>query len=356
MIRTKSNLRATPSVSKPPQAPAKARPARPFLKWAGGKGQLLARLEPCFPKALRDGSVHTYVEPFLGGGAMFFHVMQNYPIRDAYLLDANEELVLVYKTVQQDVDALIARLEEMAAGFLRLSQESRKERYLKVRAAFNRERARTDFKKYAREPWVERAAQILFLNKTCYNGLFRVNRSGGFNTPFGKYLRPSIVDAANLRAASALLGRGRVRIRLGDFGDLAARGSSFIKSGAFVYYDPPYHPISRTSNFTSYSKGEFGEEEQRRLAAMFRSLDAPGVFQMLSNSDPKNVDPKDDFFEDLYSAYRGTIFRVPASRSINSDPSRRGKINEIVITNYGPDMMRQAVEKRSLSLGRTPLS
>lgn len=305
--------------------------ARPFLKWAGGKGQLLERLSAYFPKALSDGTVKNYFEPFLGGGAMFFHVMQAYPLRSAYLMDANEELVLLYSAVKRDVEPLIGILAQMQKDYLKLSEERRQARFLKVREELNLARPGTDFRKYS-QAWVERASQIIFLNKTCYNGLFRVNRKGGFNTPFGKYVRPTIADAENLRAASGLL--AKARIRLGDFGDLARLEA--VKPGSFIYYDPPYRPLSRTASFTSYSKLAFGDGEQERLAEMFRALDKRGVYQMLSNSDPKNTDPGDDFFEDRYAKYRDTFFRVPASRSINSRAGGRGRINEIVITNYRP--------------------
>ncbi len=304
--------------------------ARPFLKWAGGKGQLLERLSGYFPRALADGTVQTYFEPFMGGGAMFFHVMQNYPVRRAYLMDANEELVVAYKVVQKDAPALTALLGQMERDYLKLSEAKRRERFLKVRDSLNRQRAGMDFRKYS-EAWIERTGQLLFLNKTCYNGLFRVNRKGGFNVPFGKYVRPTILDAANLAKASTVL--AKAEIRLGDFGDLQRPGAK-IKAGSFIYYDPPYRPLSRTASFTAYSKGAFGDEEQKRLAAMFRDLDRRGVYQMLSNSDPKNTDPKDDFFEDQYRDYRDSFYRVPATRSINSNAALRGRINEIVITNY----------------------
>jgi DNA adenine methylase len=325
---------ATPPRPSPLLDPVKA--ARPILKWAGGKGQLLERLSAYFPKALADGTVQNYFEPFLGGGAMFFHVMQNYPLKSAFLMDANEELVLLYTVVQRDVEPLVAGLGQMERDYLKLSEAKRKDRFLRVRGALNEARAGMDFRKYS-AAWVERASQILFLNKTCYNGLFRVNRNGGFNVPFGKYVRPTIADAVNLRAASALL--AKARIRLGDFGDLArldaaSKGAGLVKPGSFIYYDPPYRPLSRTASFTAYSRFAFGDGEQQRLAKMFRELDRRGVYQMLSNSDPKNSDPEDEFFEKQYSAYRDTFYRVPASRSINSDPSRRGRINEIVITNY----------------------
>jgi len=311
--------------------------ARPFLKWAGGKGQLLKALSAYFPKALSEGDVTEYYEPFLGGGAMFFHLMQAYPMRRAFLMDANEEIVLLYKVVQKDVEALIASLEQMESDYRKLSAGKRQDRYLTVRASMNRARPGMDFKKYAQAPWVERASQLLFLNKTCYNGLFRVNRNGGFNTPFGRYVNPTIADGENLRAASALL--ARAQIRLGDFGELGAldaRPRGLLKPGSFIYYDPPYRPLSRTSSFTAYSRFAFGDSEQERLAAMFRTLDRKGIYQMLSNSDPRNADPADDFFERTYAGYRNTFWRVPAARAINSVAKGRGRINEIVITNYKP--------------------
>jgi DNA adenine methylase len=220
----------------------------------------------------------------------------------------------------------------MERDYLKLDADKRQARYLRVREALNKARAGMDFKKYS-DAWIERASQLIFLNKTCYNGLFRVNREGGFNTPFGRYANPTIADVDNLRAASALL--SRATIRLGDFGDLANR-VGHPKPSSFIYYDPPYRPLSKTASFTSYSRFAFGDAEQERLARMFRALDRRGVHQMLSNSDPKNTDPADDFFEKTYSEYRGTFWRVPAARAINSNAKRRGHINEIVITNYRP--------------------
>jgi DNA adenine methylase len=308
-------------------------PAKPFLKWAGGKGQLLKSLSGYFPKALADGTVTDYYEPFLGGGAMFFHVMQNFPVKSAWLMDANEELVLLYNVVRRDVDALVERLSQMERDYLKLDAEKRQARFLKVRAALNKARPGMDYKKYSEAAWIERASQLIFLNKTCYNGLFRVNRDGGFNTPFGRYARPTIADGDNLRAASALL--AKATIRLSDFGELATR-KGHPRQNAFIYYDPPYRPLSRTASFTSYSRFAFGDPEQERLARMFRELDRKGVYQMLSNSDPKNTNPADDFFETVYGKYRETFWRVPAIRAINSNATGRGRINEIVITNYRP--------------------
>jgi DNA adenine methylase len=312
-------------------APDPSPKARPFLKWAGGKGRLLEALSAYFPAPLRDGTITEYHEPFLGGGAMFFRVMQEFPLRRAFLRDANEEIVLLYRVVQSDAGGLIGRLEQMERDYLGLPEAKRRARFLRAREEFNRARPGMDFRRYS-PAWIERAALLLFLNKTCYNGLFRVNREGGFNTPFGRYARPRIADAENLRAASALL--ARAEIACGDFEGLLGRDA--VRPGSFIYYDPPYRPLSKTSSFTAYSRFAFGDAEQLRLARMFRALDRKGVFQMLSNSDPRNADPSDDFFEKAYSDYSDSFWRVPAARSINSVGKGRGNINEIVIANYRP--------------------
>ncbi len=324
---TASPERATPR-GKPKGNAAKK--AKPFLKWVGGKGQLLDRLSQLFPAALAQGKINAYHEPFLGGGAMFFHVMQNYPVKKAFLRDVNPELVLAYQVVQRDVGRLVERLGRMERDYLKLDETRRKVHYLKVREAFNTQLAGMDFKKYS-DAWVARAAQILFLNKTCYNGLFRVNQRGGFNVPVGRYARPSILDEENLVAASSVL--AKAEIRLGDFAEAPGLDKR-VSAGSFIYFDPPYRPISQTARFTAYSAMQFGDDAQARLAELFHALDRPGVYQMLSNSDPKNTDPSDEFFEKLYAKYGSLIRRIPATRSINSDATRRGPINEIVITNY----------------------
>jgi DNA adenine methylase len=295
------------------------KPARPFLKWAGGKGQLLDRFAQYFPKALADGSIDTYIEPFLGGGAVFFHVMPNFPVKSAYLMDVNPEL-----------ENLIIQIGQMEKAYLRLGESARKVRFLKVRSDFNQALPGMDFRKYT-TTWVERTAQILFLNKTCFNGLFRVNSKGVFNVPFGSYINPTILNPDNLRKASVLL--AKADIRQGDFRELLTKKNT-IKTGSFIYYDPPYRPLSATASFTSYSQGGFGDSDQKQLAQMFQALDRRGVYQMLSNSDPKNTDPQDDFFEEQYSKYLDRMFRIPASRSINANAASRGRINEIVITSY----------------------
>lgn len=312
--------------------------ARPFLKWAGGKGQLLPQFAKLFPQALLDGTIRHFYEPFLGGGAVFFFVMQNYPLKSATLLDANPELVLAYQAVQNDLTPLIKILAQMERSYHKLTEDKRREEFLKVRSEFNRQKV-TAISSINKADKVERAAQLLFLNKTCFNGLFRVNQHGIFNVPFGSYVNPSILNVENLTAASKIL--SQAEIRLGDFGDLIRRGLK-VKKNSFVYYDPPYRPLTSTANFNAYSKKSFDDLEQKRLAAMFKTLDQqPGIFQMLSNSDPKNIDPQDDFFESIYPDYLDRMVRVPASRQINSNAQKRGKINEIVITNYKNKVSRE---------------
>jgi len=299
--------------------------AKPFLKWAGGKGQLLRQLEDLLPPAIRDGGLTNYCEPFIGGGAMFFHVAERYAITSAYLSDLNPDLIVAYDTVQSNVTALIDRLQEMASHYAGLALDCQKPYFYKVREAFNRDRLDFDYTTPS-DRWVQRAAWLLFLNKTCFNGLYRVNKKGGFNVPFGKYKNPRIVDEANLLRVSELLAIAEIRWK-GFEGVLDKANRS-----SFVYFDPPYRPISRTSNFTSYSACSFDDNEQRRLALVFAELDNRGAQVMLSNSDPKNTDPDDEFFDNLYSDY--VVTRVSCRRSINSKADRRGTISEIAVTNY----------------------
>jgi len=287
--------------------------ARPFLKWAGGKGQLIGEIDVRLPKReIEIGEIDTYVEPFVGGGAVFFHVAQNYPQFTRFcLFDINEDLVNCYNAVKDDVEGLIEQLRPLETAFLKKGESARKEFYYQVRTDFNRERC---------------VAKLIFLNKTCFNGLYRVNRKGGFNVPSGQYKNPTICDEKNLRNVSELL--QKAEIMCGDFEESA----SYIDDRTFVYFDPPYRPLSRTAGFTSYTKEDFDEEAQIRLAEFCRSIDAMGAMFLLSNSDPKNEDPNEDFFEREYAGF--SIDRVKASRAINCKGSRRGQINELLIANY----------------------
>jgi DNA adenine methylase len=298
---------------------------KPFLKWAGGKTQLIKQISKFLPQALNNGSIKKYVEPFIGGGALFFLFGYNYPIKEIFISDVNADLVLTYKTIQHNVDGLIELLSDIEKRYLSLSINHRSEYFYQVRSKFNSRKDRIDLLKYNSE-WVERTAQVIFLNKTCFNGLFRVNSKGEFNVPIGKYKKPSLCNPENLRSVANIL--QRTEILQGDF----SQCESFVDSNTFVYFDPPYRPISNTSNFTSYSHQTFDDSEQLRLRDFFQTLDKKGAFLLLSNSDPKNQNSEDDFFEKLYADYR--IETVKASRHINSNSLKRSSINELLIMNY----------------------
>ncbi len=303
----------------------KVQNAKPFLKWAGGKGQLLEEFETRFPLEVKEGLVDTYVEPFVGGGAVYFYINNNYTFDECHIFDVNEELVLAYTVVKNDVDELIELLKDMETAYLKLDPDKRQELFYEVRNKFNEFKASIQWQRYSRA-WVQRAADLIFLNKTCFNGLFRVNSKGEFNVPFGRYKNPKILHKEVLQSDSVLL--ENTNIHLGDFSTCA----QYVDESTFVYFDPPYRPLNQTSSFTSYSKDGFGDDDQRRLAEFFHTLDSRGAKLMLSNSDPKNEDPSDHFFEDLYLDYH--IDRVSARRAINCNGERRGEINELIITNY----------------------
>ncbi len=299
--------------------------AKPFLKWAGGKTQLLEQLNKYFPPELKNGSLKNYYEPFLGGGAVFFFVAQNYPIKNAYLSDINEDLVLVFSVVQQNVFELIDKLTSLKTQYIERDEQEREKYFYKIRELYNDERGKINFRKYSPD-WIPRAAKMIFLNKTCFNGLFRMNRKGEFNVPYGRYKNPGILDQENLISANRVL--QIAEIFLTDFENIKNK----IKDDFFIYFDPPYRPISLTSSFTSYSKYNFTDEDQKRLAQFYNELGANGNKLMLSNSDPKNENPSDHFFEKLYERFN--IIRVKANRMINCDGNNRGKINELLILNY----------------------
>lgn len=299
--------------------------AKPFLKWVGGKRQLLEQFEKLYPIDLKLKKIKNYYEPFVGGGAVFFDVAQNYEIENAFLYDINDELILTYKVIQKDIHKLIEFLFRYDKQYKKLSEEDRKQYYYEIRQNYNLQRFNVDYKKYSNN-WIPRAAQAIFLNKTCFNGLFRFNSKGEFNSPMGRYKNPKILDEQNLLNVSKLL--EIATIKRADFSEV----KNDIKEISFVYFDPPYRPISKTASFTSYSKFNFQDDEQLKLAGLFYELDQQGHKLMLSNSDPKNTNPDDDFFETIYSNFN--ITRVDAKRSINSNGSKRNSIKEIVVTNY----------------------
>jgi len=297
---------------------------KPFLKWAGGKRRLLPKFQELYPHELKNHKIKNYFEPFLGSGAVFFHIAQNYKIDNAYLFDINEELILAYQVVQRDVFKLIPELEKYEKSYLKLNRGERSTYFYGLRWKFNRQRHYIDFDNYS-EKWIKRAAQIIFLNKTCYNGLYRVNSYGDFNTAAGDYNNPKICDPENLVKVSNYLIMAEIRKSSFDILE------NHIKHDSFVYFDPPYRPISKSS-FTAYSAARFGDSEQIKLSNVFSRLHDRDIRMMLSNSDPKNADPDDDFFDNLYSGFN--IHRVPVPRFINSKASKRGCVSEIIITNY----------------------
>jgi DNA adenine methylase len=298
---------------------------RPFLKWAGGKTQLLNEFYKRLPEEIQTGKITRYAEPFIGGGAFFLSLNQKYSFEHCMICDVNEELILTYKVIKTAAQQLIKNLGIFESEYHSKDERDKKLLYYEVRDEFNRRLPQINFQRFSSE-WTDLAARIIFLNHTCFNGLFRVNQKGEFNVPFGKYKNPEICNDDNLNNVSALL--KTTRILSGDF----TKCSTFVDDTTFVYFDPPYRPLNQTSSFTSYTKAGFSEKDQVRLVQFFRELDKKGAKVMLSNSDPRNQDPNDTFFDDHFSDY--TIERVPATRMINSNGSRRGKINELIITNY----------------------
>lgn len=290
--------------------------AKPFIKWVGGKTQLLDEVRKSLPSNLKDMKDVTYVEPFVGGGAVLFWILQEYPnISRAIINDINAELICTYRAIRNNVDDLILQLSSIQSEYIALDTDARKDYYLEKRALFNSRNISE----------VETAALFIFLNRTCFNGLYRVNSKGAFNVPHGKYANPKICDEQTLRADSALL--QRVEILCGDFEQTGAyKGQNTI-----FYFDPPYRPLTETSAFTSYAKDGFDDNEQRRLGRFIEDIANNGSCFVASNSDPKNVNPDENFFDSLYHKF--TIKRVSAARMINSKSDGRGPISEIMVTN-----------------------
>ena len=293
--------------------------AKPFIKWAGGKGQLLESIRNAYPIELGQ-SINRYAEPFIGGGAVLFDVLNHYDIEEAYVSDINSELIATYKTIRDDVDSLIKKLQKYQEEHLSLDDDGRKAFYLSNRDAYNKQMTSSHPSN------LEIAALFIYLNKTCFNGLYRVNSKGLFNVPSGVYKNPLICDAENLTNVSAKL--QNVTIVNAGFKE----SKDFVDENTFVYFDPPYRPLTVSSSFTSYTEFSFNDDDQRDLAAYVHELSDMGAKIAVSNSDPKNVNPEDNFFDDLYSFAK--VHRVQANRMINSKSSGRGKISEILVTNY----------------------
>ena len=237
----------------------------------------------------------------------------------------NKELILTYNVIKKDHETLIEYLKKLSEDYIPLCQEKRKEYFLNIRSQFNKDLENFNFKTFDNET-IKRASYIIFMNKTCFNGLYRVNSKGEFNVPHGRYKNPLICDEENLKEVSKVL--NNVDIRNASYLD----SEELINENSLVYLDPPYRPISKTSSFTSYSSGDFNDEDQKELAQYYKRISDKGAYAILSNSDPHNVDENDNFFDDLYKDY--TIERINANRSINSNADKRGPINELLIRNY----------------------
>lgn len=292
---------------------------KPFLKWVGGKGQLLDEIEKYYP--FEDGKITKYAEPFVGGGAVLFDILSKFNLEDVYISDINVELINTYRIIRDAIDELIAALMAMQSEFIPMDAEYRKSYYMAKRVRFN------DLKNNGGENVnIEKAALMIFLNKTCFNGLFRVNKKGLFNVPMGEYKKPVICDAENLRTVSEKL--QNVKIVCGDYRESA----EFIDKNTFVYFDPPYRPITDTASFTAYTENLFNDEEQIELAKFVDDMHKKGAKVVISNSDPKNSNIDDDFFDNIYSFHK--IKRVEATRMINCNSKARGKIKELLISNY----------------------
>lgn len=293
--------------------------AKPFLKWAGGKGQLIDTIRTYYPSGLGT-TIRKYCEPMVGAGAVLFDILNNYELDEIMINDSNVELINVFNVIKDSVGELIELLKQFENEHLKRDEEDRKAYYYSQRNIYN------SAKKNPTGNTILRAALFVYLNKTCFNGLYRVNRKGEYNVPMGSYKNPTICDVENLILVSEKL--KSVSITSGDY----KQTEKFIDENTFVYFDPPYRPLSKTSEFTSYNETVFNDEDQKKLAQYIKCLDNNGAKVLASNSDPKNTNPDDDFFDELYRTFN--ISRVTAKRSINSKGNNRGNVSELLICNY----------------------
>lgn len=293
---------------------------RPFVKWAGGKGSLIPQLNNFYPYELKNGIIERYIEPFVGGGAVLIDILQKYDVQEAYAFDINIDLINSYNVIKNNVEDLITNLKQMETEYLQLEQEERKNYFYNKRDEYN------NYRLEGIEQNIQRAAQFIYLNRTCFNGLYRVNKAGKFNVPMGNYKNPTICDEENLKNLSELI--QNVQFQYGDY----RRSMEYVTENTFVYFDPPYRPLNVTSGFTSYTKEDFNDDNQRELAEFYRELNEQNAKLMLSNSNPKNTNKEDTFFDNIYQGFN--IDEIYASRMINANSKGRGKISEILVTNY----------------------
>ena len=278
---------------------------KPFVKWAGGKNSLIPQLTKYYPLELKDGTIERYIEPFVGGGAVLIDILQRYKVKEAYAFDINIDLINCYNVIKNN--------------FISLDNEERQKYFYDIREEDNSYKLKNELN-------IKRASEFIFLNKTCFNGLYRVNKDGKFNVPCGKYKNPTICDSNNLRNLSGII--ANVVFEYGDY----RQSEQYVNNNTFVYFDPPYRPISTTSGFTSYTKENFNDADQIELAKYYDKLSLKNAKLMLSNSNPKNINENDTFFEKIYKGFY--INEVFAKRMINSNAKERGQISELLITNY----------------------
>ncbi|ONI45753.1 hypothetical protein AN641_03495 [Candidatus Epulonipiscioides gigas] len=293
---------------------------KPFIKWAGGKTQLLPEIRKKYPEGL-GVTINKYCEPFIGGGAVLFDILSHYALKEILINDINKDLINTYAQIKNNIEILLNDLSNMQNVFWDMNMDDRKIYYYNKRDRFNFLKLNS-----AEKYNVEKATLFIFLNKTCFNGLFRVNKKGLFNVPIGAYKNPIICDKENLIEVSKAL--KNVTIITGNYNNIL----NFIDKNTFVYIDPPYRPISETASFTSYSEIDFNDAEQVLLEKFVDIINFRGAKIVLSNSDPKNITENDNFFDDLYESY--SIKRVSARRRINCNANKRADIKELLISNY----------------------
>lgn len=299
--------------------------AKPFIKWVGGKTQLLTDINSTLPKNIDN--ITTYIEPFIGGGAVMFDIvpkMKN--VEKVIINDLNSKLINVYRNIKENHELLITKLIELETEYLNYNKKGKEEMFYLIREKFNEHKKIYNDK----DPvfYINNAVYFIFLNKTCFNGLYRENTQGLFNTPWNKAMNPLICDINNITAVSKFLNKYNVEILCGDYKEI----EKYADENTFVYFDPPYRPISNTSAFTSYTKSKFNDDDQKQLKMLCDRLNKKKCLIMLSNSDSMNSNPPDPFFDDLYREYY--ITKLFARRNINSKGDKRNKITEILVTNY----------------------
>lgn len=289
--------------------------AKPFIKWVGGKSQLLDEIREKYPS-----KIEKYCEPFVGGGAVLFDILNKFQPKEVLINDINKELINTYVQIKSNCYEMVAELSEIQRIYKSHTQEENKDFFYEKRSRYNEIKINGN-----KAENLEKAVLFIFLNKTCFNGLYRVNSKGAFNVPFNNAKNPLLCDEENLFACSKLL--QNVEMTAGDYKEC----KNFIDDKTFVYIDPPYRPITKTSAFTSYSENGFSDKDQVELGNFLTEISNNGAEVLASNSDPKNTDENDNFFDNLYSHFE--IERVSASRMINSNAKKRGEINEILISN-----------------------